>query len=49
MKGVAERTMPVSIGSVIGAAVPFILIELLVLALLIAFPEIATWLPKLIE
>ena len=49
MKGVAERRLPVSIGTVVGAAVPFILIELVVLALLVAYPDIATWLPRLIE
>lgn len=31
------------------SALPFIMIELFVLALLIAAPELATWLPKKIE
>jgi TRAP-type C4-dicarboxylate transport system permease large subunit len=44
MKGVAP--FEVSIGAVIRSALPFILIEVLVLALLILFPEVATWLPK---
>ncbi len=43
MKGVAP--FDVRIGEVIRAAMPFILIELFVLGLLIAFPAIATWLP----
>lgn len=44
MKGVAP--FKVSIGQVIRSAIPFVLIELFVLALLIAFPAVATWLPK---
>ncbi len=47
MKGVAP--FEVSIGAVIRSALPFILIELAVLALLIAVPEVATWLPSKIE
>jgi len=44
MKGVAPYE--VTLGGVVASAMPFILIELLVLALLIAVPEVATWLPK---
>jgi tripartite ATP-independent transporter DctM subunit len=47
MKGVAP--FDVTLGQVVRSALPFILIELLVLALLIAVPEVATWLPKLLE
>ena len=47
MKGVAP--FDVSIGQVIRAALPFILIEILVLCLLIAWPEMATWLPKYVN
>lgn len=46
MKGIAP--FDVSLGDVIKSAMPFIIIELAVLALLIAAPEVATWLPKLI-
>jgi TRAP-type C4-dicarboxylate transport system permease large subunit len=44
MKGVAPYD--VTLGEVVASALPFILIELLVLILLIAVPEIAIWLPK---
>lgn len=47
MKGVAP--FEVSLGQVVKSALPFIIIELLVLALLIAVPEVATWLPGLIK
>ena len=47
MKGVAPYD--VSLGEVVRSAIPFIFIELLVLMLLITVPEVATWLPKLIE
>ncbi|MDH3233264.1 MAG: TRAP transporter large permease subunit, partial [Alphaproteobacteria bacterium] len=47
MKGVAP--FDVTIGQVIRSALPFILIELAVLALLIVVPEVATWLPSKIE
>jgi TRAP-type C4-dicarboxylate transport system permease large subunit len=47
MKGVAQ--FEVTIGEVIKSALPFIVIELFVLALLIWLPELATWLPKMIE
>ncbi len=43
MKGVAP--FDVSLGQIVRSALPFILIELVVLILLIAFPEMATWLP----
>lgn len=44
MKGVAP--FDVSLGQVVRSALPFILIELFVLVLLIAVPEVATWLPR---
>jgi TRAP-type mannitol/chloroaromatic compound transport system permease large subunit len=44
MKGVAP--FDVTLGQVVMSALPFILIELAVLVLLIAVPEVATWLPK---
>ena len=44
MKGVAP--FDVTLGQVVKSAMPFVLIELFVLALLIAMPEVATWLPK---
>ncbi len=44
MKGVAP--IKVSLGEVVRSALPFIAIELAVLALLIFVPEVATWLPK---
>ncbi|MEQ8701608.1 MAG: TRAP transporter large permease subunit, partial [Bauldia litoralis] len=47
MKGVAP--FDVSIVAVIRSALPFILIEIFVLVLLILVPDIATWLPKLIQ
>lgn len=47
MKGVAP--FDVSIGDVIKSALPFILIELLVLGLLILVPDVATWLPRQVE
>ena len=47
MKGIAPPG--ITIGQIIRSALPFILIELFVLALLVAWPGLATWLPKLIE
>tara|TARA_B100000214_G_scaffold358997_1_gene320007 strand:+ start:483 stop:1928 length:1446 start_codon:yes stop_codon:yes gene_type:complete len=44
MKGIAPFN--VSLGQVIKSALPFILIELAVLALLIIAPEVSTWLPN---
>ncbi len=44
MKGVAP--FDVTLGQVVRSAMPFIIIELLVLVLLVAVPEVATWLPK---
>ncbi len=43
MKGVAPYD--VTLGEVVRSALPFILIEIAVLALLVAVPELATWLP----
>jgi TRAP-type C4-dicarboxylate transport system permease large subunit len=39
----------VTLGQVVRAALPFILIELAVLILLIFVPDVATWLPKQLE
>ena len=47
MKGVAP--IKVSLGQVVRSALPFIAIELVVLALLIFVPEVAIWLPKQID
>jgi len=47
MKGVAP--FEVSVGEVVRSALPFILIELFVLALLILMPDLAIWLPKRID
>ena len=47
MKGIAPAG--VTLGQIVRSALPFILIELFVLALLIAIPEVATWLPKKIS
>ena len=47
MKGVAQ--FEVTLGQVIRSALPFIVIELFVLALLVWIPELATWLPSKIE
>ncbi len=47
MKGVAPPN--INSGQVVRSAVPFILIELAVLALLIFFPGVATWLPNFID
>ncbi len=47
MKGVAP--VGITIGQIIRSAFPFILIELAILALLIAFPSIATWLPSMLR
>ena len=47
MKSVAPPA--IRVGQVYAAAVPFIVLELLVMALLIVFPEWALWLPKAIR
>ena len=44
MKGVAPPS--ISMGQVYAAATPFIVLEIIVLALIVLFPEIATWLPS---
>ncbi len=46
MKGVAPDG--ISLRHIYRAAAPFILLELLVLALLVAFPALATWLPLML-
>jgi tripartite ATP-independent transporter DctM subunit len=47
MKGVAPNN--VTLGQVVMSSMPFIIIELMVLILLIVFPEVATWLPNMIK
>ncbi|MFO1352945.1 MAG: TRAP transporter large permease subunit [Gammaproteobacteria bacterium] len=47
MKGVAPPT--VTMNQIWAAALPFILLECMVLALLILIPDLATWLPQLIR
>lgn len=47
MKGVAPEG--ISIVQIIGSAIPFILIEIAVLAFLVMVPEIATWLPTMLR
>ena len=47
MKGVAP--FDVTLGQIVLSALPFIVIELAVLALLIIYPEVATWLPSKIQ
>jgi TRAP-type C4-dicarboxylate transport system permease large subunit len=47
MKGVAP--FEVGLAEIVRSALPFILIELLVLAILILLPEVAIWLPKQID
>lgn len=47
MKGVAPSH--ITMGQIYRAAAPFIMLEILVLALIVLFPEIATWLPSTIR
>ncbi len=47
MKGVAPRS--ITLQQIYLAALPFIGLELIVLGLLVLFPEIATWLPMLVR
>ncbi|MBT3536111.1 MAG: TRAP transporter large permease [Rhodospirillaceae bacterium] len=47
MKGVAPPH--INLGTIVYSALPFIVIELFVLALLIWLPELATWLPEKID
>jgi TRAP-type mannitol/chloroaromatic compound transport system permease large subunit len=47
MKGVAPAHIRIT--QIYRAAVPFILLELAVMALLIAFPIVALWLPGLLK
>lgn len=46
MKGVAPP--PITLGEVYRAALPFLLIELFVLALLVTWPAMGTWLPNVL-
>ncbi len=47
MKGVAPKN--ITLGQIYAAAFPFIVLELVVLALLVAIPDLATWLPEQIR
>jgi len=47
MKGVAPKN--ITLGQIYAAAFPFIILELIVLALLVAVPDLATWLPQQIR
>ena len=47
MKGVAPPQ--ITLRQIYAAAGPFILLELVVLALLVAMPELATWLPAMVR
>ena len=47
MKGVAPKN--ITLGQIYAAAFPFIILELIVLALLVAMPDLATWLPQQIR
>jgi len=47
MKGVAP--MRVNLAQVYAAALPFVLLELVVLVLIVLLPGLATWLPKLVN
>ncbi len=47
MKGVAPK--PITLKQVYLAALPFIVLEVIVLSLLIAFPSLATWLPAIVR
>ncbi len=47
MKGVAPKS--ITLGQIYAAAFPFIVLELVVLALLVAVPDLATWLPEQIR
>jgi tripartite ATP-independent transporter DctM subunit len=47
MKGVAPPS--ITMGQVYAAAAPFIVLEIIVLTLIVLFPEIATWLPSVMR
>jgi TRAP-type mannitol/chloroaromatic compound transport system permease large subunit len=44
LRGVAPESIPTS--AIYRGVIPFIIIQLLVLGLLFAWPELATWLPQ---
>jgi TRAP-type mannitol/chloroaromatic compound transport system permease large subunit len=46
MRGVAPRG--VTMGDVYAASIPFLLLDLLVMAILLAYPPLVLWLPSLI-
>ena len=45
LKAVAPKSLPIA--TIYRGAVPFVVVQLIVLALLIGFPELTTWLPNL--
>jgi TRAP-type C4-dicarboxylate transport system permease large subunit len=47
MKGIAPANVP--IGLVYRAALPFLVLEFIVLGLLLAFPQLGLWLPSLVR
>lgn len=49
IKGVIPKKMNVSMGEIYKGCTPFILADLIVLGLLIAFPQIVLWLPDLLK
>jgi TRAP-type mannitol/chloroaromatic compound transport system permease large subunit len=44
MKGVAPKE--VTMNQIYAAATPYVIFGVLVLALIVAFPQLATWLPR---
>ena len=49
IKGVIPKAMNISMGQIYKGCMPFILADLVVLGLLIAFPQIVLWLPNLLN
>jgi len=47
MKGVITEDMDISIGDIYRSALPFVALQAIGLAIVIAFPPIATWLPAI--
>ena len=47
MKGAAPKD--VAIEEIYSAAIPFIILQIIGLAIIIAFPQIALWLPQLMQ
>jgi C4-dicarboxylate transporter DctM subunit len=46
MKGIASD---LSIGDIISGSLPFVIVEAITIALVIAFPSLATWLPSMVK